>query len=89
MSKPRTKLARAALIANGMVLFGLSLMLFAIAAEQAYAVFTGTWLNILGWAVIVLVAAGLAEAVLDSVRRLTGENVMGARALLREREFGL
>lgn len=34
MSKPRTKLARAALISNGMVWFGLSLMLFSIAGEQ-------------------------------------------------------
>ncbi|WP_146082145.1 hypothetical protein [Rathayibacter sp. AY1A3] len=59
MSKPRTKLARAALISNGMVWFGLSLMLFSIAGEQTYAAFTGTWLNVLGWALIVLVAAGL------------------------------
>lgn len=60
MSKPRTKLARAALISNGMVWFGLSLMLFSIAGEQTYAAFNGTWLNVLGWALIVLVAAGLA-----------------------------
>lgn len=60
MSKPGTKLARAALISNGMVWFGLSLMLFSIAGEQTYAAFNGTWLNVLGWALIVLVAAGLA-----------------------------
>lgn len=60
MSKPRTKLARAALISNGMVWFGLSLMLFSIAGEQTYAAFNGTWLNVLGWSLIVLVAAGLA-----------------------------
>jgi hypothetical protein len=41
MSKPRTKFARAALISNGMVWFGLSLMLFAIAGEQTFAAFTG------------------------------------------------
>ncbi|PPG17956.1 hypothetical protein C5C74_09450 [Rathayibacter sp. AY1E8] len=60
MSKPRTKLARTALISNGMVWFGLSLMLFAIAGEQTYAAFTGEWFNVLGWALILSVAVGLA-----------------------------
>lgn len=74
MSKPRTKLARAALIANGMVWFGLSLMLFAIAAEQTYAVFNGTWLNVLGWSLIVLVAAGLAVVgVIENVNIRAGK----------------
>ncbi|MCM6761140.1 hypothetical protein NB037_01795 [Rathayibacter sp. ZW T2_19] len=60
MAKPRTKLARAALISNGMVWFGLSLMLFSIAGEQTYAAFTGEWFNVVGWALIVAVAVGLA-----------------------------
>ncbi|MCJ1698030.1 hypothetical protein MT349_19780 [Rathayibacter caricis] len=60
MSKPRTKLARAALISNGMVWFGLALMLFSIAGEQTYTAFTGEWFNLLGWVLIVAVAAGLA-----------------------------
>jgi hypothetical protein len=59
MSKPRTKLARAALISNGMVWFGLSLLFFAIAGEQTYAAFTGEWFNLLGWVLIVAVAATL------------------------------
>ncbi|WP_146077746.1 hypothetical protein [Rathayibacter rathayi] len=60
MAKPRTKLARAAFISNGVVWFGLSLMLFAIAGEQTYAAFIGEWFNVLGWALIGAVAAGLA-----------------------------
>jgi uncharacterized membrane protein len=60
MSKPRTKLARAALISNGMVWFGLSFMLFAIAGEQTYAAFTGEWFNVLGWFLLVAVAIGPA-----------------------------
>lgn len=60
MSKQRSKLAQAALVSNGMVWFGASFMLFAIAAEQTAAVFAGTWLNVLGWAIILLVAVGLA-----------------------------
>ena len=74
MSKPRTKLANAALISNGMVWFGLSLMLFAIAAEQTSAVFNGTWLNVLGWAIILLVAAGLAVVgVIENVNIRAGK----------------
>lgn len=60
MAKLRTKLARAALISNGMVWFGLTLTLFAVVGEQTYAAFTGEWFNALGWALIVTVAAGLA-----------------------------
>ncbi|WP_104261817.1 hypothetical protein [Rathayibacter tritici] len=60
MTKPWTKLARAARISNGMVWFGLSLMLFSIAGEQTYAAFTGEWFTLLGWALIVAVATGLA-----------------------------
>ncbi|PPH27253.1 MULTISPECIES: hypothetical protein [unclassified Rathayibacter] len=60
MSKPRTKLTRAALISNGMVWFGLSFMLVSIAGEQTYAAFTGEWSNVLRWVPIVTVAAGLA-----------------------------
>ena len=60
MSKPSMKLTHSALISNGMVWFGLSLMLFSIAAEQTYAAFTGDWFNALGWALIVAVAVGLA-----------------------------
>jgi hypothetical protein len=60
MSQKRSKLAQAALVSNGMVWFGASFMLFAIAAEQTAAVFAGTWLNVLGWAIILLVAVGLA-----------------------------
>lgn len=59
MSKQRSKLAHAALVSNGMVWFGASFLLFAIAAERTTAVFAGTWLNVLGWAIILLVAAGL------------------------------
>jgi hypothetical protein len=74
MSKPRTKLANAALISNGMVWFGLSLMLFTIAAEQTYVVFNGTWLNVLGWAIILLVAAGLAVVgVIENVNIRAGK----------------
>lgn len=74
MSKPRTKLANAALISNGMVWFGLSLMLFAIAAEQTSAVFNATWLNVLGWAIILLVAAGLAVVgVIENVNIRAGK----------------
>ncbi|MBF4463231.1 MULTISPECIES: hypothetical protein [unclassified Rathayibacter] len=60
MSKPRTKLARAALISNGVVWFGLSLMLFAIAGEQTYGAFMGEWFNVVGWALILAVAVSLA-----------------------------
>ncbi|WP_148060103.1 hypothetical protein [Rathayibacter sp. PhB152] len=60
MTTPRTPLARAALISNGMVWFGLSLILFAIAGEQTYAALTGQWFNVLGWLLIVAVAVGLA-----------------------------
>ena len=60
MTAPRTPLARTALFANGMVWFGASVMFFAIAAEQTYAAFTGEWFNVLGWALIVAVAVGLA-----------------------------
>lgn len=60
MTTPRTRLARAALISNGMVWFGLSLVFASIAGEQAYAVFTGQWFNVLGWALLVAVAIGLA-----------------------------
>ncbi|WP_146084510.1 hypothetical protein [Rathayibacter sp. AY1C1] len=60
MTTPRTPLARAALISNGMVWFGLSLMLFAIAGEQTYAAFTGQWFNVLGWVLLVAVATCLA-----------------------------
>ncbi|MDU0328503.1 hypothetical protein RWH43_17220 [Microbacterium sp. KSW2-21] len=74
MSKPRTKLAQTALISNGMVWFGASFVLFAIAAEQAYAVFNGTWLNVLGWALILLVAAGLAVVgVIENVNIRAGK----------------
>ena len=60
MTTPRTPLARAALISNGVVWFGLSLMLFSIADEQTYAAFTGQWFNVLGWVLLVAVATGLA-----------------------------
>jgi hypothetical protein len=60
MATPRTPLARAALISNGMVWFGLSLMFASIAGEQTYAAFTGQWFNILGWVLLVVVAIGLA-----------------------------
>ncbi|NRG43109.1 hypothetical protein HRK28_19560 [Rathayibacter sp. VKM Ac-2835] len=60
MTKPRAKVERAALISNGMFWFGLSLMLFAIAGEQTGAAFTGQWFNMLGWVLIVSVAASLA-----------------------------
>lgn len=49
MGGPHIPLARTALFANGMVWFGLSLLLFAIAGEQTYAAFTGRWFNVLGW----------------------------------------
>jgi hypothetical protein len=60
MATPRTPLARAALISNGMVWFGLSLMFAGIAGEQTYAAFTGQWFNVLGWVLLVVVAIGLA-----------------------------
>ncbi|MWV60863.1 hypothetical protein [Rathayibacter sp. VKM Ac-2754] len=60
MTTPRTPLARAALISNGMVWFGLSLMFASIAGEQTYAAFTGQWFNVLGWVLLVVVAIGLA-----------------------------
>lgn len=60
MATPRTPLARAALISNGMVWFGLSLMFASIAGEQTYAAFTGQWFNVAGWALLVAVAIGLA-----------------------------
>ncbi|QHC68892.1 hypothetical protein GSU68_19440 (plasmid) [Rathayibacter sp. VKM Ac-2759] len=60
MGGPHIPLARTALFANGMVWFGLSLLLFAIAGEQTYAAFTGRWFNVLGWFLLVAVAAGLA-----------------------------
>lgn len=60
MTTSRTPLARVALISNGLVWFGLSLMLFAIAGEQMYAAFTGRWFNVLGWFLLVAVATGLA-----------------------------
>ncbi|MCJ1685387.1 hypothetical protein [Rathayibacter sp. VKM Ac-2928] len=60
MVTPRTPLARAALVSNGMVWSGLSLMFASIAGEQTYAAFTGQWFNILGWALLVAVAIGLA-----------------------------
>jgi hypothetical protein len=43
-----------------MVWFGASVMFFAIAAEQTYSAFTGEWFNVLGWALILAVAVGLA-----------------------------
>ena len=74
MSKHRSKLAQAALVSNGMVWFGASFMLFAIAAEQTAAVFAGTWLNVLGWAIILLVAAGLAVVgVIENVNIRAGK----------------
>lgn len=60
MTTPRTPLARAALISNGMVWFGLSLMFASIAGEQTYAAFTGQWFNVLGWVLLVVVAICLA-----------------------------
>ncbi|MWV51613.1 hypothetical protein GRS96_20315 (plasmid) [Rathayibacter sp. VKM Ac-2803] len=60
MATPRTPLARAALVSNGMVWFGLSLMFASIAGEQTYAAFTGEWFNVLGWVLLVVVAIGLA-----------------------------
>ena len=60
MATPRTPLARAALVSNGMVWFGLSLIFASIAGEQTYAAFTGQWFNTLGWALLVAVAIGLA-----------------------------
>lgn len=62
MAKPRSPIARAALVANGMVWFGLSLMMFGIAAEQTYSAFTGKWFNVAGWFLLVAVAIGLAGA---------------------------
>lgn len=60
MFEQRSMLAQAALVSNGMVWFGASFMLFAIASEQTTAVFASTWLNVLGWATILLVSVGLA-----------------------------
>jgi putative Mn2+ efflux pump MntP len=60
MAKPRSKVARAALISGGMVWFGLSLMLAGIAGEQTYAAFIGSWSNLLGWVLLMTVAISLA-----------------------------
>lgn len=60
MATPRTPLARAALVSNGMVWFGLSLMFASIAGEQTFAAFAGQWFNVLGWVLLVAVAIGLA-----------------------------
>ncbi len=74
MSKKRSKLAQAALVSNGMVWFGASFMLVAIAAEQTAAVFAGTWLNVLGWTIILLVATGLAVVgVIENVNIRAGK----------------
>ncbi|WP_146085681.1 hypothetical protein [Rathayibacter sp. AY1D3] len=63
MAGPRTPLARAALVANGMVWFGASVMFFAIAGEQTYAAFTGEWFNVLGWALILAVAVAVVGVI--------------------------
>ncbi|PPF21600.1 hypothetical protein C5B95_04385 [Rathayibacter sp. AY1A7] len=43
-----------------MVWFGASVMFFGLAGEQTYAASTGEWFNVLGWALILAVAVGLA-----------------------------
>lgn len=59
MSKP-SRLARTALLANGMVWFGAAVFFIAWALEQAPTVFAGSWQNVLGWVLLVAVGIGLA-----------------------------
>lgn len=61
MSKP-SKLARTALMANGMVWFGSAVFFLAWALEQAPTALTGTWANVLGWILLITVGVGLAIA---------------------------
>jgi hypothetical protein len=63
-------LAKTALAANVMVWVGAALFLFALAGENTYAAFHGQWYNILGWALIVLVALAFTVVGVVEVRRL-------------------
>lgn len=56
------KLARRALMANGMVWFGLAVFFAMLALERTAEAFAGRWYNVLGWALLVAVAVGLAVA---------------------------
>ena len=63
-------LAKTALAANVMVWGGAALFLFALAGENTYAAFHGQWYNILGWALIVVIALAITVVGVIEVRRL-------------------
>lgn len=62
MGNSRRRLARAALVSNGMVWFGLAVFFLTWAIEQTPAAFAGPLPRLLGWMLLVAVALGLAIA---------------------------
>ena len=53
-------LGKTALVANGLVWFGLALFFAGLAGEATIGAFHGQWFNILGWCLLVAVAIGFA-----------------------------
>lgn len=53
-----------------MVWGGAALFLFALAGENTYAAFHGQWYNILGWALIVVIALAITVVGVVEVRSL-------------------